>query len=43
MHDLHSLPNTCYSSDEIKKAVMDWACCTVGVVERNIQGTGGEV
>jgi hypothetical protein len=41
-HDLHSLPNTRYSGDQIKKIVMDWACFTFGVVERTLQGFGGK-
>jgi hypothetical protein len=42
-HDLHSLPNTRNSGDQIKKIVMDWACFTFGVVEGTLTGFGGEI
>jgi hypothetical protein len=42
-HDLHSLPNTRHSGDQIKKILMDWACFTFGVVEGTLPGFGGEI
>jgi len=43
LHDLHCLKYTYYLVDQINKVVMDWTFGTAGVVERAIQGFGGEM